>query len=83
MQVAILVLLSVLCAGCLAAPGNSNTAIANFFPCSARNHRLTQKSFAEFTLTEAAKAGALCLDGTPGAYYLKPGSGDVCCKEIL
>eukprot|EP01052_Picozoa_sp_SAG31_P031346 SAG31_NODE_3312_length_4432_cov_2.870298_1_plen_169_part_00 len=28
-----------------------------------------------FFLTDAAKSGAVCLDGTPGAYYLSPGTG--------
>ncbi len=28
-----------------------------------------------FLADAAAKDGAVCLDGTPGAYYLSPGSG--------
>ena len=27
-------------------------------------------------LTEAAASGAVCLDGTPGAYYIERGTGD-------
>jgi len=34
-------------------------------------------------LTEATKYGALCLDGTPGAYYFKAGSGEVHILEAL
>ena len=31
----------------------------------------------KYVMTEAAKSiGAVCLDGTPGAYYHQPGSGD-------
>ena len=37
-----------------------------------------------FFLDEAAaKTGAVCLDGTPGAYYLSPGSGDGASKWYI